>query len=152
MRRRPVVLAVLVAVGVLIGGGVVWGWATQAVSAAGVASRDRVASAVAANQHDERSAIGLASRSAVLSGQGLLAASVADLSKAITAAQATYDSSARVADDAARQHLADVIAEARAALAGSPAPERAHELVLRLSTASADVTSADPAATAGATP
>ena len=152
MRRRPVVLAVRgpgAAPPAGGGGGV---GAPAPAPAPGAPTRDRGASAVAANQHDERSAIGLASRSAVLSGQGLLAASVADLSKAITAAQATYDSSARVADDAARQHLADVIAEARAALAGSPAPERAHELVLRLSTASADVTSADPAATAGATP
>jgi hypothetical protein len=146
MRRHPVVLAVLVAAVVVVGGGLAWGWQTQQVSAAGLASRDRVDSAVAAGRHDEQAAVGLASRSADLAGQALQDASLAALSQAIPAAQAALDASAgKVSDDAVRQRLAGVLAEARAAVTVSQAPADANELAGRLSTAVAAVTTAQQA-------
>lgn len=143
--RRPVIAAV-VAAALVAGGGAAWGWQERTRAAVEAADADRVASAVAAGVHDEQSAADLADRSAGLVGQDVLAASLATLSQAVPTAQAVLDGSAgKVADDAVRQQLAAVIAQAQAAVAGSAAPAQADELVGTLSSASAAVTAAQQA-------
>lgn len=140
------VVAAVVAAALVAGGGAAWAWDARANGTATAESRDRVASAVAAGQSDERSGADLSGRSADLTGQGLLGDSAAALSQAIPAAQAVLDASAgKVADDAARQQLASAIALAQAAVAGSVAPARADELATALSSAAGAVTAAQQA-------
>lgn len=141
MRRRLLVAAVIV-VAFLAGGGVAWGWQARTVAATG-ASRDRVATAITAGQDDDRSVADLVGRSANRAGQALFEDSLAELSRAIAPAQQVLDASAgKVADETVRLQLAAAIAQARVGLASSAAPARADELTSELSAASAAVAAA----------
>lgn len=143
--RRPVI-ATVVAAALVVGGGSAWAWRANAGTTIDATDRDRVASAVDAGADDEQAAANLANRSASLVGQGLLDDALAGLSQAIPPAQSALDASVgKVADDAVRQQLSAVIAQAQAAVAGSVAPSSADELAGQLSTASATVTAAQQA-------
>lgn len=143
--RRPVAVAVLV-LALVAGGGAAWARDLHTGATAAAQSRDRVAAAVVAGEHDEQSAAGLADRSSGLVAQGLLDDSARALAWAIPGAQAVLDASAgKVADDTVRQQLAAVIAQAQGAVVVAVAPVRADQLTARLSSASTAVSAAEQA-------
>ncbi len=143
--RRPVVVVVLVAA-LIAGGGTAWARDLHTGATAAAQSRDRVAAAVVAGEHDEQSAAGLADRSSGLVAHGLLDDHARALAQAIPVAQAVLDtSSGKVADDTVRQQLAAAIAQAHGAVAAAVAPARADELTARLSSASTAVAAAQQA-------
>ncbi len=139
--RRTVVVAVVT--GALVAGAAsAWAWDGRA-AAASRASHDRVAQALAAGADDEQAAAELSVRSIGVVGQGLMLGTHADLAELIPEAQAALEASAgQVPDDAVRQRLADAIAAAQEALAGSAAPARANALASDMVAASAAVAAA----------
>lgn len=142
MRRTAVAVAVAVVVALAAGGGSAWALGERG-RAGDAASRERVASAVAAGADDEETATRLAGRSAGEVSRALLADSQQDLATALPQAQGVLDASAgQVADDAVRQALAVAVAQAQAALDAGVAPVRADALVGELVATAGVVTTA----------
>jgi hypothetical protein len=121
-------VAVAVVVALAAGGGSAWALGERG-RAGDEASRERVASALAAGVDDEATATRLAGRSAGEVSRALLDDSQQNLAAALPQAQGVLDASAgQVADDAVRQALATAIARAQAALDAGVAPVRANAL------------------------
>jgi len=140
VRRTAVAVAVVVALAA--GGGSAWALDERG-RAGDEASRERVASAVAAGVDDDETATQLASRSAGEVSRALLADSRQGLAAALPQVQGVLEASAgQVADDAVRQALATAIARARAALDAGVAPVRADALAGELVATAGVVTTA----------
>lgn len=141
MRKSAVAAAVVVAA-LAAGAGTALVWDARA-DAAAAASQDRVASALAAGEHDERAAAQLADRSSGIVSRSLLASAHADLAAQVPEAQAVLDASAgQVADEAVRERLAAALAAALAVLDAGAAPALAEDASAELAAASAAVSAA----------